>query len=464
MTSRSTTPALRIGSRVLALAMGVLASTAGSAAAQETPAAPAGKPQPISADLTLSERALDMDHLRVNKMGFRPAGAKLTKDKPAGITKEPAYVGTPMYGAFRVGNGPKNVTLFVVDEPAEGEGKIFVDTNQNGDLTDDGPGKWDLFKDSNYRTTVLVHASWGTPLTEVAGGTYGLYVYKQPKLMSLGYTKVTGREGTVTLNDKSYRILLHENMSDGIFTVPAKDDRTRLPVELCIDIDGDGTFKGFQRTIDGKQYMLPERYSLSEPFEVDGQWYMARPTIGGANIQFTKVAAPGAAVAEAVPAAGRIILPIGAKAPDFTAPGVDGNPVRLSDFKGKIVLLDFWATWCGPCQIAMPGLQKLYDQVRDQGVVVLSLCVYDEQEAYDAWIAKHNKKDYTFTFAFDPAGKTDKSSIAGQLFGVSPLPSMYVIDREGKIAGTFIGTGQEEKIKAVLTANGINVPTTQKAE
>jgi len=71
-------------------------------------------------------------------MGYMPAGVKLVTEKPAAIVKEPAYMGTPKYGSFHIGNGPKSVTWFAVDEAAGKTGKLYVDTNQNGDLTDDG--------------------------------------------------------------------------------------------------------------------------------------------------------------------------------------------------------------------------------------------------------------------------------------------------------------------------------------
>ncbi|MDX1934821.1 MAG: redoxin domain-containing protein [Capsulimonadales bacterium] len=129
-------------------------------------------------------------------------------------------------------------------------------------------------------------------------------------------------------------------------------------------------------------------------------------------------------------------LAIGTPAPDFKAVGADGKVVRLSDLKGKIVILDFWATWCGPCQRSMPHLEKVYRRVKDQGVTVLALCVWDEKSEYDKWIATR-KATFTFPTAFDTGGRAN--SIASKLYEVTGIPTQYVIDKDGKVAAVFVG-------------------------
>jgi peroxiredoxin/outer membrane lipoprotein-sorting protein len=131
------------------------------------------------------------------------------------------------------------------------------------------------------------------------------------------------------------------------------------------------------------------------------------------------------------------LLRIGTPAPDFTAGRADGATVHLSDLKGKIVILDFWATWCGPCQRSMPHLEKVYQQVKDKGVEVLGLCVWDERKEYDKWVAA-KKGVYNFPLAFDPAGRAE-GNIAKKLFLVTGIPTQYVIDKDGKVAASFVG-------------------------
>ncbi len=151
------------------------------------------------------------------------------------------------------------------------------------------------------------------------------------------------------------------------------------------------------------------------------------------------------------------LLAAGTLAPDFAATAPDGSQVRLSDYKGKIVVLDFWSTWCGPCQSAMPHLEKVYQQIKDKNVAVLGVCVWDEKPAYDKWVAA--KKDtYHFPTAFDPAGR-GKTSIASSLYHVSGIPTQYVIDKDGKIAASTVGYNEGgTELETALNKLGTNIP------
>jgi thiol-disulfide isomerase/thioredoxin len=442
------------------------AITATAAFAAPPPAADDDPREPVKVRLTLNPTALNMDRLKVSRMGYVPAAMKLSAAKPASVTKEPEYAGTPQYGVFRLGNGPKSDTLVVVDVLDAGS-RLYIDTNQNGDLSDDGTGEWDLTKEINGANvefaTRPVRVSWGTPIEEVETGEYRLFIYRRPDSTGFSYAKISGREGNVELGEtpeadgKEYPIVLVEHTNDALFTVPAKGDLTRRMVELCVDLDGDGTFKGLVSKEGDKEFRSPERFNLADPFRIDGQWYIARPSISGAELTITPVDPPGSDVASLQkPVEVRPMLEPGTTAPAFTVETPEGKPLSLADFKGKVVILDFWATWCGPCLSSMPGLEKLYQKVKDQNVEVLSLNVYDDKDSFAEWVAANRGTKYNFTFAFDPAEKGAPESVAGQKYNVPGLPTLYLIDREGKVAAAFVGA-QEEKLIEALAKVGVEV-------
>ena len=157
-----------------------------------------------------------------------------------------------------------------------------------------------------------------------------------------------------------------------------------------------------------------------------------------------------------------VLLAIGSPAPDFAALTPDGKTVHLSDYKGKTVVLDFWATWCGPCQRSMPHLEKVYQQVKDKNVAVLGVCVWDEKGAYDKWVTQNVGTKYNFPVAFDPAGR-GKSNIAGGLYKVTGIPTQYVIDKDGKVAASTVGYEDgDSRLEANLSKLGVDVPVPPK--
>lgn len=132
-----------------------------------------------------------------------------------------------------------------------------------------------------------------------------------------------------------------------------------------------------------------------------------------------------------------MLLANGASAPDFTVQDKDGKPVRLSDYKGKTVVLDFWATWCGPCQSSLPHTTEMAKKYADKNVIVLALNVYDTKSAFAGWLPKH--PEYSpLNFAIDPNPDRSKS-VASALYGVSGIPTQFIIGPDGRIVKSIVG-------------------------
>jgi peroxiredoxin len=151
------------------------------------------------------------------------------------------------------------------------------------------------------------------------------------------------------------------------------------------------------------------------------------------------------------------MLEPGAMAPDFTTTDLAGKPVRLSDYRGKVVVLDFWATWCGPCLSSMPHTQEVAAKYKDQGVVVLGSCTSDARDKFETWVKANQAKYPDFIFSHDPAERgADRAS--AKLYGVGGIPQQFIIDRAGRIAATVTGyLAGEVLLDAALARAGILV-------
>jgi len=122
---------------------------------------------------------------------------------------------------------------------------------------------------------------------------------------------------------------------------------------------------------------------------------------------------------------------IGAMAPEFSLPAPDGKPVPLQSFRGKIVLLNFWATWCGPCQQEMPSLEALYQRYKDRGFVILGVSL--DEEGWPVVEAFLKRVPVTFPLLIDSLQSVSDT------YQIFRIPETYLIDAEGKIIDKFVG-------------------------
>ncbi len=161
-------------------------------------------------------------------------------------------------------------------------------------------------------------------------------------------------------------------------------------------------------------------------------------------------------------------LAAGAVAPDFSMQTVDGKQLKLSDFKGKIVILDFWATWCGPCISSFPHTQKIAEKYKDQDVVILASGTSDKTAKFNEWIPKNQPKYPDMVFAYDTNERdsaTFDERASSKLYHVVGIPTQFVIGRDGKIVATIVGNGGEKdaRSEAALARAGVKVDAEQVA-
>jgi thiol-disulfide isomerase/thioredoxin len=379
------------------------------------------------------------------------AFVQLSPRKPDAVAKEPAYRASPLYGSFRIGNGAQQPYLVAVDEADAEQSWLYVDANRNGDLTDDPPVRWSnreqLQIGEERKTRFVAAASLAGAWKGKEDGAYRCElelskIHGSPRLMVLNHAAWTG---TLAVGESRLAVAVAATAEDLSDPQPG-ESRTAL---VMVDLDGDGTYEHAQAGPEG----VNEIWRLDEVIELEGRRYEIPVLDDPAQLVLVptvREASPG----EPPP----VLLSAGTVAPDFTVEGWQHGPLKLSDFRGQAVIIDFWATWCSACKATMPYVEQLYQDTREQGVVVLSICTADTRDKYDAWVSRRTDR-YAFSFAYDTGGEVAKR------YNARLLPTKYVIDREGLIVAAFIGGGgPDARIDRALERIGITRPDVSSAK
>jgi peroxiredoxin len=133
------------------------------------------------------------------------------------------------------------------------------------------------------------------------------------------------------------------------------------------------------------------------------------------------------------------------EADDFELPDVNGNKVKLSSFRGKYVLVDFWASWCGPCRQENPNVVKAYNRFKDKNFTILGVSL-DQQK--DRWLAAIRQDNLTWTHVSDLQGWRNE---AAQLYNINAIPANLLIDPKGRIIGRNLrGRALEAKLEQIF--------------
>jgi len=212
-----------------------------------------------------------------------------------------------------------------------------------------------------------------------------------------------------------------------------------------IDIRKDGTFRVedvpagvYVTTITINARPIGDALFATKTLASGSQEFTITPMAGGRSDEPLDIGAIG--VTE------RPSIKVGDVAPDFQAKTVDGKPIKLSDYHGKVLLVDFWATWCGPCVEEIPSLKAAHEAFKtNPNFQMLSLSV-DDQPGAPRDFAKAQKLEWTQGFL----GEWSKSSVPGQ-WGVQGIPAVFLVSPDGKILATDLrGERIEDEIRTVL--------------
>lgn len=131
---------------------------------------------------------------------------------------------------------------------------------------------------------------------------------------------------------------------------------------------------------------------------------------------------------------------------DFTVKTPDGRDFRLSEHRGQVVFVNFWATWCPPCREEMPALERLFQQTKKDGLVMLAVSVDADSKVVAPFLTEHR---FTFVVGLDPQMRL------ADAYGVRALPASFIIDREGRLAALALGPRQWDSATGQALVQGI---------
>jgi peroxiredoxin len=296
---------------------------------------------------------------------------------------------------------------------------LYIDANGNGDLTDDPPVKWKTNSQTLCTSEVLLSIGDKDHATDVKLNLY--HFHDDPDRAALKnsvfYYGDYGVFGKITLAGKSFKAALNDSLCTGDFR--GKADAKASGIILMIDTNGSG-----------KLTRLPgASFDATKPFNIGGITYELHDLTADGQFSIIK---SSQTVAEIPPPPN---LEPGQLAPSFTAQTMDGKTVHFpDDYKGHIVMRDFWATWCGPCMGEVPGLAFAYEKFHPNGFEVLGVSL-DQPNSTDKVNSVLKEHKMLWPEIYD--GNGWKAAVAEQ-YGIQSIPSPILVDGDtGKILASL---------------------------
>jgi thiol-disulfide isomerase/thioredoxin len=361
--------------------------------------------------------------------GYMPQRVELSAEKPAGVSKAPEAE-SALFGVLQLGpaESPRSVALMVV-EPAGGPSRLFVDSNGNGDLTDDEAAEWNPREvgraDPKYTmwmggATVEIPADGGGTMP----GHFGMYRFdpndpdRAQLKNTLLYYSDYAYEGEVKVGEASYKAMVTDDLAKGDFRGGSGESSG---VRLLIDVNANGRFDS-----------RGEAYDIRKPFNIKGETFeVTGMSASGAEFQ---VGRSTQTVAEILPPPD---LAPGNKALAFKAETTAGALVNFpSTYEGKVVMLDFWATWCGPCIGEIPNMVEAYEKYHGKGfeILAISLDRKGDGEKLKQFTEEHSMP---WPQVFD--GGFWQAEVAQQ-YGIDSIPRAFLVDGD---TGEILAGGDE---------------------
>lgn len=335
--------------------------------------------------------------------GYRPMRAEMSEDAK-GIEKGPEGLAAPKYGRIEIEG---KSWAFILDEPEDGNATLYIDANNDGDLTNDPQVNWKPRAQGQFQT---YNGEGKVELNKDQTGAIGLYRFdpKDPQRAALKDTLMYfvdfGTEFQMTIDGKEFKT----------FTSGPLAPNGALPM----DRNGDG------RT--SRNY---EMVRLGVPFNFTGNTYVLDLKDGKLSLSKSDKEIPEMPLPPD--------LRIGKKALEFTATTMDGKEVQFpTDYKGKLVMLDFWATWCGPCIGEIPNMKKAYEEHHEKGFEILGIS-FDQENMADKVKDFLEKREMPWAQIYE--GKFWDTSL-GKMHDVSGIPFVLLVDGD---SGEILGTAQE---------------------
>lgn len=323
--------------------------------------------------------------------GYRPIRAEMD-GKADAVKTAPDGLTAPKYGAIKIGGKSWG---FILDEPEGQPAALFVDTNGDGDYTNDPETTWNARK-SNGLT--MYSGSAQVELGEDKLAAVNLYRFdpndkRRARLKNtMMFYADYGYELTLPLDDKTFT------------TFVAGEPQTNTP--LWIDRDGN----------EKKSYKL-EMVAVGKPFNFTGTTYVLSAGDTGLTLGQAEEELP---VAPLPPD-----LSIGKKALEFKMVAMDGEEVEFPQtYAGKIVMLDFWATWCGPCIRELPNVTKAYEDWHDKGFDILGIS-FDREGMEEKLTKFTEERGMPWRHIYE--GKGWNTSL-GEMYDVSGIPFVLLVD------------------------------------